>query len=93
MWSQISLDLSILTQLLRLLRWAGRIKQDITLWATTLGQGLAQELDYVQVCKLVRGDQGRGRRCPFGNKCVTGDNSECWRCMRMLACLWTLWGA
>lgn len=49
MWAQISLDLSILTQLLRLLRWAGRIKQDITLWATTLGQGLAQELNYVQV--------------------------------------------
>lgn len=48
-WAQIALDLSILTQLLRLLRWAGRIKQDITQWATTLGQGLAQELDYQQV--------------------------------------------
>jgi hypothetical protein len=35
--------------LLRLLRWAGRIKQDITLWADTLGSGLAQELDYQQV--------------------------------------------
>lgn len=51
MWSQISLDLTVLTELLRLLRWVGRIKQDITLWADTLGEGLAQELDYVQVRK------------------------------------------
>jgi predicted unusual protein kinase regulating ubiquinone biosynthesis (AarF/ABC1/UbiB family) len=58
LWSQISLDLSILAQLLRLLRWAGRIKQDITLWATTLGQGLAQELDYVQVGKWAGGPRG-----------------------------------
>lgn len=49
LWSQISLDLSILGQLLRLLRWAGRIQQDITRWADTLGTGLACELDYVQV--------------------------------------------
>lgn len=49
LWSQISLDLSILAQLLRLLRWAGRIQQDITRWADTLGTGLACELDYVQV--------------------------------------------
>lgn len=49
MWPQISTDLAILLQLLRALRWAGRIKQDITLWASTLAQGLAQELDYEQV--------------------------------------------
>lgn len=49
MWAQLSLDLTVLTQLLRLLRWVGRIKQDITLWAHTLGEGLAQELDYEQV--------------------------------------------
>jgi hypothetical protein len=40
----------VLLLLLRLLRWAGRIKQDITLWADTLDRGLAQELDYQQVC-------------------------------------------
>jgi predicted unusual protein kinase regulating ubiquinone biosynthesis (AarF/ABC1/UbiB family) len=51
MWSQISLDLRVLTELLRLLRWVGRIKQDITLWADTLGEGLAQELDYEQVSR------------------------------------------
>jgi predicted unusual protein kinase regulating ubiquinone biosynthesis (AarF/ABC1/UbiB family) len=48
-WAQVQVDLGVLLLLLRLLRWAGRIKQDITLWAGTLGSGLAQELDYQQV--------------------------------------------
>jgi hypothetical protein len=48
-WPQVQDDLAVLLLLLRVLRWAGRIKQDITLWADTLGRGLAQELDYVQV--------------------------------------------
>ncbi|KAF6260685.1 ABC1 family-domain-containing protein [Scenedesmus sp. NREL 46B-D3] len=47
-WQQVQVDLAVLLLLLRLLRWAGRIKQDITLWADTLGGGLAQELDYQQ---------------------------------------------
>jgi hypothetical protein len=48
-WAQVQVDLAVLLLLLRLLRWARRIKQDITLWADTLGRGLAQELDYMQV--------------------------------------------
>lgn len=52
MWEQLQLDLVILLSLLKLLKWAARIKQDITLWADTLGSGLAQELDYVQVRQL-----------------------------------------
>jgi hypothetical protein len=53
-WPQVQVDLGVLLLLLRLLRWAGRIKQDITLWADTLGRGLAQELDYQQVSCLTR---------------------------------------
>lgn len=52
MWEQLQLDLAVLIGLLSLVKAVAALfgrKQDITTWADVLGQGLAQELDYVQV--------------------------------------------